>query len=641
MTTDNSVPTTETETVAGEQIGEGLTVTAIGHSRWQVNADGYVVGLANIEIKGAAINAIVTVDDADGNNLSLDTLNLASSYSRTRIAKGLKERGADLDIDRVIRAFARYIRIEFEQREAMMASAPPVSEMPEADRETEAEQALAESDGLLDDPDLWKRITDAIIERGYAGDVRPPGAAYLGMTSRLGQEPANIAYIAQSSSGKTFAVKAATEFFPSSAYYEIDGMSPRALLLSPASFEHRIIIIGEADSLVEDGPAASTLRSIITESKTVYEITVQGEDGKYTTDRIEKRGPTGAITTSTRPLPAQFNTRMLPLTVRDDPGQIGRVLHVLADKKNGAAPDFDLTPFVAVQRWLELAGDHEAMIPFSHDLADLVPHNDPRMNRDFAQMLTFIEASAILHQRQRSRDDRGRIIATEQDYAIVRDLLCDSFTAAASAGLTTIVREAVEALARLCEDAEVEGQIGFTATNTAVADAVGVPKGTMKYRLDRALALGYIINKEEKKGRPGRFQIGDPLPDEKDALPTVEVLFSVSPGEDSTDSTTRPLPGSPVLARNERSSADSTGLDRSDQRSNAVESRLDRESGVVIEDAGSGRVVESVEWGTETPSPALTATVPCSWCEQPFPSAQLDPGGLCPTCSPNPMVVVE
>ena len=48
---------------------------------------------------------------------------------------------------------------------------------------------------------------------------------------------------------------------------------------------------------------------------------------------------------------------------------------------------------------------------------------------DFRQLLTVIQAVALLHQRQRERDNRGRIIATLADYAIARDVLDEVFTA--------------------------------------------------------------------------------------------------------------------------------------------------------------------------------------------------------------------
>ena len=88
------------------------------------------------------------------------------------------------------------------------------------------------------------------------------------------------------------------------------------------------------------------------------------------------------------------------------------------------------------QRWLAEEGTHEVAIPFATTLAGLFPAKLVRARRDFEQLITLIEACAILHQQQRDRDQQGRIIATETDYRIVYDLAGSVFGAAAAEGVT-------------------------------------------------------------------------------------------------------------------------------------------------------------------------------------------------------------
>ena len=65
-------------------------------------------------------------------------------------------------------------------------------------------------------------------------------------------------------------------------------------------------------------------------------------------------------------------------------------------------------------------------IPYSQQLAERVPPVAVRLRRDFGSLLALIRAHAILHQATRDRDDDGRIIATLDDYAVVRDLVADT-----------------------------------------------------------------------------------------------------------------------------------------------------------------------------------------------------------------------
>ena len=101
-------------------------------------------------------------------------------------------------------------------------------------------------------------------------------------------------------------------------------------------------------------------------------------------------------------------TRFLSLTVRDDRAQTARVLQALADRVNGAEPaTVDLTPWHALQTWLELAGCRDVTIPFAHDLAALADPRAVRLRRDFGALLALIRAHAILHQATRARDAAG------------------------------------------------------------------------------------------------------------------------------------------------------------------------------------------------------------------------------------------
>ena len=63
------------------------------------------------------------------------------------------------------------------------------------------------------------------------------------------------------------------------------------------------------------------------------------------------------------------------------------------------------------------------VIPWAERLAEVFPSGEVRARRDFPRVLALVEACALLHQRQRPRDEDGRVIATREDWAIVRPLV--------------------------------------------------------------------------------------------------------------------------------------------------------------------------------------------------------------------------
>ena len=66
-------------------------------------------------------------------------------------------------------------------------------------------------------------------------------------------------------------------------------------------------------------------------------------------------------------------------------------------------------------------------MPFAYRLAGLIPPIAVRLRRDFSQLLSLIRAHALLHRELRDRDEYGRIVATVEHDAAVRELVSDLF----------------------------------------------------------------------------------------------------------------------------------------------------------------------------------------------------------------------
>src|SRR5262249_39569668 len=63
---------------------------------------------------------------------------------------------------------------------------------------------------------------------------------------------------------------------------------------------------------------------------------------------------------------------------------------------------------------------------------------------------------------------------------------------------------------------------GVSMTN--LAEMLGLDKSSASRRANDAIERGYLKNLEEKKRRPARLVIGDPLPDAVEGLPAVEKM---------------------------------------------------------------------------------------------------------------------
>jgi len=366
---------------------------------------------------------------------------------------------------------------------------------------------------LLDDPQLLSRVGRAMMENGWAGDWRIPQLAYIALTSRVLERPMNLAFVAAPATGKNATIDAALALIPPEAVYVFTAASPTALIYSAEDLRHRVVVFKEADSIPDHGAAASAIRSLAEGHALQYAVTMLNRrTGHFETRTVTKEGPTGLLTTSTRPLRPQLNARLLPVPVAGDEDLTRTVLLTKAQRAAGEKVSPDLAPFVALQRWLAHAGEHRVIMPFATKLAQLIGDRmlpDVRMRRDFEQLLSCVKTLAILHQLQRERASGGDVVATMADYDMARALLSPSFEAAAGAGPTGAIRETVLAIgSREVDVSEVE-----------LARRLELTKQAISWRVTRAVTAGWLVNEERRSGKPYRLQRGEPLPWPTSPLP--------------------------------------------------------------------------------------------------------------------------
>ena len=403
------------------------------------------------------------------------------------------------------------------EAEAQAESAAPADDKAVIDELYEKAKPVLEAD------DPFAAIDNKIKESGYAGDRIPPKLCYLTGLSGLMRHPIKVNLQGPSAAGKNHAYKTGLKLLPADeAFYEFQASSPMALVYSPHSFKHKVVVVAEADSIPKEGPPASAMRSLFEDDEMRYPtVDRDPETHQLVTRDVVKEGPTGAITTSTKPLEWQMGTRFLAADIPDDPEQTLKVLLAEAEAANRLddAIDLSLEPFHAAYRWLRDAGVKNIKVPFAKSLARLVPRKDVRIRRDFKQVLAVTQTIAFLAQRKRDESD-GWIVATVDDYASARALLTSALDKHTNDGITDAVRKVFEAV-----DAELKDpDKPITVSLPALGERMGVTKSTAHYRARRAIASGYLVNAEERKGHPMKLQLGDPLPSQESVLPTVDEL---------------------------------------------------------------------------------------------------------------------
>lgn len=400
--------------------------------------------------------------------------------------------------------------------DSLRATARPCREIAAERKSEQAAQARQAAGPLLTSPDILGSFGDLCTRQGLIGEHRTSKLLYLALTSRLLDKPISVVVKGPSSGGKSYTVETVLQAFPATAYYALSSMSDRSLAYSDEPLSHRILVLFEAAGITSD-LGTYLMRTLLSEGKIRYETVEKTADG-LKPKLIERDGPTGLVVTTTwANLHPENETRMLSVTVRDDREQTRGVLHSLADRSNGRGPaSIDLTAWHALQTWLELAGSRQVSIPYAHELAEQADPRAVRLRRDFGQLLNLIATHAILHQVNRKRDGYGRILATLDDYRAVYDLVIDIISEGVQATVSAAVRETVKAVADLqAEDPEKK-----PVNLQRLAQRLGLDKSAAQRRSKVARELGYLVNLEDRNGKPAQLVIGDPLPEETKVLPS-------------------------------------------------------------------------------------------------------------------------
>lgn len=378
---------------------------------------------------------------------------------------------------------------------------------------------------LLGQPDILAPFSEAVRGLGLVGEEKIAKLLYLALTSRLTQTPISVVLKGPSSAGKSYTVETVLKMVPESGYLDFTAMSEHGLIYDERPIAHKHIVLYEASGLGQDRQGepsvlAYCVRSLLSEGCIKYLTIEKGADGMQPRV-IEREGPAAMITTTTwASLHGETETRLLALSMRDTTEQTRDILGALADQYNGhrEGPP-DLAPWHALQDWLELAGSKSVTIPYSRTLASMSNPRAVRLRRDFGKVLTLIATHAILHQATRTRDAQGRIVATLTDYAAVHALISDALDEGVEASVNPTIRETVEAVRALQTEHAGDG-----VSIRELAQRLGLDKSSTSRRWTVARDYGYLVNKEEKRGRPARLAVGEPMPDETPVLPSPAAL---------------------------------------------------------------------------------------------------------------------
>jgi len=383
------------------------------------NGDGLILKCKPVGRQGAAM---VTATLA-GEPIAVESFNLAKPKARASFAKSVTDGRAGID--------AATVESELLKLAADAAAQGNKGDKPdqgEPDRLAAMPESIrTEARAILESPDLLKRIVEDIGTLGVAGERELAATLYLVGTSRLLPKPLAAIVQGPTSSGKSYLEDKVASLFPPEAVIHATQMTPQALYhMKPGSLRHQFVVAGERSRNENDDTAEATraLREMLGSGR-LTKLMPTKVGGEIRTVTIDQEGPIAYVESTTLSnIFDEDRNRCVLLTTDEQQAQTQRIIHKLPESYSGVAPQAASGRIIdqhhALQRMLQ---QYTVVVPFAARLGGLVAPDRVEARRAFPQLVSMIQASALLHQQQRKVDAEGRLVAEADDYRLARHLL--------------------------------------------------------------------------------------------------------------------------------------------------------------------------------------------------------------------------
>ena len=303
-------------------------------------------------------------------------------------------------------------------------------------------EIIKQADQIALDPQVFKKRIDMVNDLGIIKERLNIGVICMTIDSRLnpmGIKGSNV--LAAKNTGTPGAGKSATlmttlQLYSEKCYHLIDNGSAKSIYnMEKNALKHKTLILNEAFAFEgnnsSDSEFAHVVRCLLSEGSVKYQYTSFDADGNKITKTQTVYGPTPLITTSIHGShEKQLDDRMFNIHPNISSQQTSAVISIEAQQASGILETIDERK---IQAWHVFHDSLEVMdvvIPFAPDLhAYFVKSGDLPVaaRRAFKRVMTSIKTISLLYQKQRLKDDQGRVIAEIQDYALAHQLIDRAF----------------------------------------------------------------------------------------------------------------------------------------------------------------------------------------------------------------------
>jgi hypothetical protein len=361
---------------------------------------------------------------------------------------------------------------------------------------------------ILQAEDVLERFAKDMLKLGHVGEWKNKKLAGVCALSARAELPIQPSTHAVSSAGKNHLWDNALKLLPPELVFKRTGITAKALFRTQMSLKHSVLYIQERAGSEE---AEFSIRTLQSDGALRYESPEKQPDGSIENRVYEVEGPCIVVQTTTRNhLHPENETRVVPLYLDETAAQTERIINEAKKRAAGIDTLSRKEESEICETWHEAVRLLQpANIVISYAERIQIPSTPIRLRRDAPRLFDIIKVVAWMHQYRRTKDDMGRIVATEEDFETALDIVGESFSRAWKS-LTPSEEKVYEACKTLPDHLRKHGfkrpevekalkQKGETVSFTSVKDALASLAGSGYLECDkRGGTVGYTYTLPEK-----------------------------------------------------------------------------------------------------------------------------------------------
>ncbi|MFY0256495.1 toprim domain-containing protein [Chitinophaga sp. 30R24] len=286
-------------------------------------------------------------------------------------------------------------------------------------------QERTTAEGFLKASDLIKRLNDLLGQAGIVGEETNRLFLLLIAISYKMPETLHALIQGSSGSGKTRLLKQISDCIPQEKVTKLTRVSDKVLYNYPEHyFINRLLCLEDIDGLSEEAEFA--FRELQSNGELNSATSIKLDNGQITSGQKTVKGPIASLACTTRGEIYEDNmSRVFLLAVDESAEQTGRIISYQNNKASGEIDSRkEQDTKHVIQNLVRCLQPYQVVNPYANKL-HLPPgaHKIRRLNDLF---LNFVKMITLVHQYQRKKDSKGRLITEISDLEMAVDIMFDS-----------------------------------------------------------------------------------------------------------------------------------------------------------------------------------------------------------------------